>query len=304
VSHARRLSAIALTALALGAAQASPADPGADAQAQEHDGDRTSANTPPGLTTAAGIEPDATPIARLRSVLGESATLAWVDNLLDGPIEVMLHAEGPGGIASEPALPSRATVPPRSAGLLARIDAGNPRLRVAAVPGSPNARPRDVEYGYPLQSADLRIQQAWGGRYSHDDAENRYAVDFAAPPGTPVLAARDGLVLQAEDGFGDARPGDDPDLLVTRANYLRVLHDDGSMALYAHLRPAGVLVRVGQRVRRGEVIGQSGNTGRSTGPHLHFVLQANRGMRLESLPFRMFGPHGILRFGTVAADPD
>ena len=68
------------------------------------------------------------------------------------------------------------------------------------------------------------------------------------------------------------------------------------MALYSHLKHEGVLVRVGQRVRKGEPIALSGNTGYSTGPHLHFAVQANRGMKLESIPFRMFGPQGILQF--------
>ena len=66
------------------------------------------------------------------------------------------------------------------------------------------------------------------------------------------------------------------------------------MALYAHLRSEGALVRVGQRVRQGQQIGLSGNTGFTTGPHLHFAVQVNRGMRLESLPFRMNGPGGPL----------
>ena len=80
-----------------------------------------------------------------------------------------------------------------------------------------------------------------------------------------------------------------------RANFIRILHDDGTMALYAHLRSEGALVRVGQRVRAGQQIGLSGNTGFTTGPHLHFVIQVNRGMKLESLPFRMRGPNGPLR---------
>jgi murein DD-endopeptidase MepM/ murein hydrolase activator NlpD len=73
------------------------------------------------------------------------------------------------------------------------------------------------------------------------------------------------------------------------------------MALYAHLREGGVLVRVGQRVARGQEIGLSGNTGFTSGPHLHFAVQANRDMRLVSIPFRMFGPQGILRFTDTSA---
>jgi murein DD-endopeptidase MepM/ murein hydrolase activator NlpD len=64
-----------------------------------------------------------------------------------------------------------------------------------------------------------------------------------------------------------------------------------------------VLVRPGQRVRRGEVIGRSGDTGFTTGPHLHFAVQVNRGMRLESVPFRMSGPEGVLRFSEPTPVP-
>ena len=79
-----------------------------------------------------------------------------------------------------------------------------------------------------------------------------------------------------------------------RANHVRILHDDGSMAVYAHLQPESVVVRAGARVRAGQQIGSSGNTGFSTGPHLHFAVQLNRGMRLESVPFRIEGPAGTL----------
>lgn len=226
-----------------------------------------------------------------------------VDNLLAGAIEVMIHADG-ASPPSDPPLPARGTVPAYSASLLARIARGQPRLRVEVVPGTPNARPRDVEYGYPLQTASLRVQQAWGGGYSHADDANRHAVDFAVPVGTPVLAARDGVVMQSAGDFEDAVPGEGDATRDARANFIRVLHDDGSMALYAHLQAGGVLVNNGQRVRRGEAIGLSGNSGRSTAPHLHFVVQVNRGMRLASLPFRMFGPHGILRFGDTQAGGD
>jgi hypothetical protein len=298
----RRLRCVWLLALALATA-ASPASTiyrWTDAQGRARYADHLGADAAPGAAQRIDAQAEPAPVARLRLQPGDDGTLAWVDNLLPGPIEVMLHADAPAAADSDPPLPSRATVPPHAAVLLARIRAGNPGLQVRAVTGSPSARPRDVEYAYPLPSAPLRIQQAWGGGFSHHDAENRHAVDFAVPEGTPVVAARDGIVLQAEAGFLEAGPDEDPERQRERANFVRILHEDGSMALYAHLQPGGVLARVGQQVRRGQPIGRSGNTGLSTAPHLHFVVQANRGMRLESLPFRMFGPQGILRFAPVA----
>ena len=244
------------------------------------------------------------PAARLVLEPRDGALLAWAENRLAGPIEVMLHADGGAPPPAEPALPARATVPARGRSLVTRIQQphlGNARLRLRAVPGHPHVRTSDVEYAWPLQGAAVRLAQGWGGTSSHQDAANRHAVDLAAPVGTPVLAARDGVVMQVEAGFSEGAPDLRLDGL---ANFVRVLHDDGSMALYAHLDADGVFVSPGERVRRGERLGLSGNTGFSSGPHLHFVVQANRGMRLESIPFRMFGPGGILRFRDPGAEPE
>ena len=304
VAGAAFAAGVALSVLLAGGARASKVYRWTDAAGQVQYGDRVDPQVPERRVAVSRVRAEPSAIARLRLEPGDDAQLAWVDNLLAGPIEVMLHADAGAATASDPSLPARATIPAQSAALVARIAAGNPKLRVEAVPGTPNARPRDVEYGYPLQTAALRIQQAWGGGFSHADAENRHAVDFAVAVGTPVLAARDGVVMQSEGGFEDADPDEDDVGLDARANFVRILHDDGTMALYAHLQPDGVLARVGQRVRRGQVIGLSGNTGRSTAPHLHFVVQANRGMRLESVPFRMFGPGGILRFAPAQPGGD
>ena len=226
--------------------------------------------------------------------------LAWADNTLAGPVEVMLHSDR-AGVRGEPALPARATVPAHSSVLVARVHPARSAglaLRLETVPGSVNAHPRDYEYLFPLQTGEPRVEQAWGGRHSHANAENRHAVDFAAAPGTVVYAARDGVAMRIR--MAGALPagvhGD--------ANLVRVLHDDGSMAVYAHLQPGGALVQPGERVRRGRPIGLSGNSGASSGPHLHFVVQVNRGMHLESIPFRMFGDRGILRFSEPAVESD
>ena len=233
-------------------------------------------------------------------------TEATAVNPLAGPVEVTLLAEGPA-LRADPALPVRTTVPAGGRVLLARLEAGavGARLRLPAVPGLPNARPRNADYLYPLRDTPVRLSQGYGGGFSHNDAENRHAVDFAVPPGTPVLAARDGRVMQvAADATArlDPRLAFDPADDRVRGNFIRILHDDGTMALYAHLQHGGVVVAPGARVLRGTIIGFSGNTGLSTAPHLHFVVQANRGMRLESLPFRMSGPDGPLRFTSWPQD--
>ena len=230
-------------------------------------------------------------IATLRIEAGDGEYLAWADNRLAGPIEVILRAGAGGDVPSDPLLPARASVPAGGSTLVARLRppsgrSGNLQLRMQAVPGSSNARPRDVDYLPPLRGP-ARIDQGFGGSFSHDDVQNRHALDFAADIGTPVFAARAGRVMQVEAGFRASGIASRDNR--GRANFIRILHDDGSMALYAHLAVDGVLVRVGQDVTAGQRIGLSGNTGFSTGPHLHFAVQVNRGMQLVSIPFRMRG---------------
>ena len=71
-----------------------------------------------------------------------------------------------------------------------------------------------------------------------------------------------------------------------------MLHDDGTHAIYAHLQLDTVRVKPGQHVARGEYIASSGNTGFSSGPHLHFVVLRNVGLRSESVPVVFAGAGG------------
>jgi hypothetical protein len=225
---------------------------------------------------------------------------AWADNLLHGPVEVMLRFKHSRNVYGSPALPAGATVPARSSVLVATVSMSDPirggdfELLLDGLPGDPAARPIEYEYRVPFDYARVRVDQGPGGSFSHNDPQNRYAIDFALAEGTPIVAVREGVVMQVESDFDKA--GLNREKYGGRANFIRILHDDGSMAVYAHLKPEGVQVRTGQRVRLGQRIGLSGNTGFSTAPHLHFVLQVNRGMRLESIPLRMFGPLGELKF--------
>lgn len=101
------------------------------------------------------------------------------------------------------------------------------------------------------------------------------AIDLAASNGTPVKAARGGVVL----GTGNT------DTTCPNASYGKwvfVKHDNGLSTLYAHL--STISVSTGQSVEMGEVVGYSGNTGYSTGPHLHFSVYASSGSKIGSFP--------------------
>lgn len=245
-------------------------------------------------TAARAAEPAA---AKIRIEATDDGYYAWADNPLPGPIEVMLRYRQRHNTTAAPALPARATLPAGGSAVVAVLQAADPAravdfdLILDSVPGHPSAQPRDVSYLLPLlQDAPVVVDQGFEGSFSHDDEENRYAIDFSVPVGTAVLAARDGVVMQVVDGYADAvvdSGAQTPRAGLGDANLIRVLHDDGSMALYAHLQRGGAVAILGQRVRTGQHIGWSGNSGFSTAPHLHFAVQVNRGMRLVSLPFRM-----------------
>src|SRR3546814_20697598 len=78
----------------------------------------------------------------------------------------------------------------------------------------------------------------------------------------PIIAARGGVIIKTENE--QTGRGDDP-----AGNFVRVLHDDGTMGVYLHLQKGSVSVREGQRVGVGTPLALSGNTGNSPGPHLH-----------------------------------
>lgn len=142
-----------------------------------------------------------------------------------------------------------------------------------------------TRYAFPFGGTQPRRLAAAGEGITHAGAL-RFAYDFDLPEGTPVLAARAGTVVQVKDGFHEG--GTDP-RLASRANAVVVAHADGTVATYGHLR-AGVGVRVADCVTTGQRIGESGDTGFSTGPHLHFQVGRIAGSEEgATLPIRFVG---------------
>jgi len=138
-------------------------------------------------------------------------------------------------------------------------------------------------YQYPYaQGSDFPIVQGFGGGYSHSGA-SQYAVDFAMPIGTPVHAARAGIVI---DLVKHNTRGGASRKYAKYANYVVILHSDDTTGEYYHLKKNGVTVIQGEYVNTGQKIGYSGNTGFSSLPHLHFaVYRAKPFGKYESLPF-------------------
>ncbi len=211
---------------------------------------------------------------------------ALIENLLAGPVTVRLWAEGQERKAITLTLSARET---REVGPFA----GQAELRAEAQPGAPLLLPPEqrLPYAFPLGRAQgWRITQGFGGSESHRSPANWHALDIAAQQGSPVIAARAGTVMQVVDAFTE---GGTDARLKDRANLIRVLHEDGSMGLYAHIAPGSARVQAGDTVQAGSTLAAVGSVGWSTAPHLHFSVQINDGRELLSLPFTLLGPDGV-----------
>ncbi|WFS26563.1 M23 family metallopeptidase [Rhizobium rhododendri] len=116
--------------------------------------------------------------------------------------------------------------------------------------------PKPVPNGQLGDGFAWRIHPILGVRKFHN------GVDFRAPMGSPIMAAGDGTVelISTEVGYG---------------KYIRIRHDGGYETTYAHISATPSGLKVGQRVKQGQVIAYVGSTGYSTGPHLYYELRVN-----------------------------
>ena len=125
----------------------------------------------------------------------------------------------------------------------------------------------------PVTNEDLtRMASGYGYRIDPFTKTRKfhYGMDFTATRGTPIYASGDGIVTRADSrstGFG---------------RHIRIDHGFGYVSLYAHLYKYNV--KRGQRVKRGDVIGFVGNTGRSAAPHLHYEIYKD-GVRVNPINF-------------------
>jgi murein DD-endopeptidase MepM/ murein hydrolase activator NlpD len=153
---------------------------------------------------------------------------------------------------------------------------------------------------YPVGQTFLCIQGYTGP--NHHPELMKYAVDFAMPIGSIVVAARDGRVIFVEQSFEDGDFGQGRD------NVIVLQHEDGTYSRYVHLTKNGALVSLQQPVSQGEPIGLSGNTGQSLSPHLHFDVTRGDGTRnAQTIPVCFKNtrahPHGLETGAYYTAEP-
>ena len=134
---------------------------------------------------------------------------------------------------------------------------------------------------WPLPASNLKLTSAFGFRYHPKDGhpQSHTGIDVAASTGVPIYAARGGQVIMSEYGAGANW---------SYGNFVVIDHGDGTTTLYAHMSSRAV--SEGQMVSQGQTIGAVGDTGNTSGPHLHYEVRRN-GQRTDpeayypNLPF-------------------
>jgi murein DD-endopeptidase MepM/ murein hydrolase activator NlpD len=151
-----------------------------------------------------------------------------------------------------------------------------------------------LPYGNHVSYAVL---QSYGSRLSHRGAE-QFTVDFRMPEGTLVHAAREGIVALVEDSHAVACWSAGCGRF---ANFVVVVHEDGTTGEYYHLARGSAMVAVGDDVARGQALARSGNTGYTTGPHLHFGVYRASLSGAQSIAVRFLARVGIVGYPRTGA---
>lgn len=171
------------------------------------------------------------------------------------------------------------------------------RLTDPTAPEQPQHLARRSEYTVQSPMAGLchplngKGYLSQGIRGTTHQGRMEYAYDFAAGIGTPVYAMRAGKVIGVRDKYPDIGGGRENG---AKFNYIWLEHDDGYRSVYVHLQQGfrgKVAIKSGDRVESGQLIGYSGNSGWSSGPHLHVEVQkpGSQGFT-NTIPFAIAGP--------------
>jgi murein DD-endopeptidase MepM/ murein hydrolase activator NlpD len=229
-------------------------------------------------------------LIKISSAKKEGETQFFVENLQFADVTVTIDMEIKN-LTPSATLPFTATIPARQKVEVFTVNPTDPKLDSSwsytyyATWGSLSVA-HDDNYVYQLpypNGVTFPVSQGFHGRYSHHGGDS-YSIDFKMPEGSPIHAAREGVVVGIKD---DSSVGGSDKKYEWEANYILIKHSDGTLGHYVHLQKHGVKVKINDNVQAGQLIGLSGNTGHSTGPHLHFaVFKAQTGKQRETIPVK------------------
>lgn len=241
------------------------------------------------LSAYAGEQPTTTHVSsdgafRLNVYEGQNGVRIEVENLEPFPITAVLTVGERENLTLKPALPRVLILAPKA---LADFVWMSPKdktqswrygkVRCTYQIGSIKVRPRPFDYELPFPvGTEYRVDQAFNGAFSH---KGKNALDFALGEGDLVTAARAGVVVKVTKRHQE---GGAQERFRGKANRVWVLHGDGTFGCYAHFRHQGVHVKVGQRVKAGDSLGDAGHTGYAQGAHLHFEVRYAKAGRTKA----------------------
>jgi hypothetical protein len=250
-----------------------------------------------GAELSASMTLMASPTEPTTTVPGSGIGVVWLDVAVPGRRRVPRSIRHTLTVALPPGLPVPSTITDR--GGFARVD-----RRPPVVLGPPLRGPGWVALGSCCDGPHRRSIQSLNGklhlgqRFAIDwngvDAQDRFVVgdpdlnESWTFYGKPVIAVADARVVAAVDRFADQIPNHPNPVTLREAdgNHVILALGKGRFAFYAHLKPGSVRVERGDRVREGEVLGLLGNSGSSTGPHLHFhVMNRPSALASDGLPY-------------------
>ena len=158
---------------------------------------------------------------------------------------------------------------------------------------------KDIVWTYlPFQYGfNIAASQTSNGFVSHN-AGMLNAVDFPTPENTTIVAAISGIIVQVVENHSTGCP---TSACQNESNFIVIDHGDSTFAMYAHLTVNGSLVEVGDSVDAGQNIALSGNTGWSTGPHLHFEIKDLTGNSMPLLFYEFENISGGSPFWGISA---
>ena len=215
------------------------------------------------------------------------------------PVEVLASLSEQTNVTAN--VPFAIALPPKSQKYGFRVCKGNASASwsykysfTTALGLSTNTYNGDGKYFLPFKAGEAHeVTQGEMGTFSHF-GEFLYSIDFDLIE-EEFTAMRDGIVVFVKE---DSNEGGADRSFEDKANFIWVLQPDGSVGRYVHLQQNGALVNLGDKVKAGDVIGLSGNTGFTSGPHLHVQVVFPKGFEgEEKIPIRFQGIEGALDEG-------